>query len=314
MVSVQVIAKEAALALSRSTDAASCSFILPTFAMGSARGKLDGSSCCVTCFHMNPIVLRWITRSAYNIPGSDLEDCMYGLFCPCCTINQVAQTASQLGKPYPDVGPEHNRYPPSIQQNADCCENCCYTTFCLPCAIGTTLQSSMGMPFWMGCLCSNFCIARNLVRYHYRLSGSDIGEDCLLPYGTCCLACVLSAWVPCAMCCTCPLFIGMIMNTLNEAKTRGNANPGAPNGSYLNAPARPAQFNNPVGAPAAYVQQPAQAPVAYVQQPVYAQQQAAAPVAYVQQQQPPAAYLQQPAVAAPVYAQAYDPAGSVSKA
>lgn len=256
--------------------------------MGSARTKMDGSSCCVTCFHINPIILRWATRSAYNIPGSDTEDLCYGLFCPCCVINQVAQTTSQYGRPYAEVGPEYNRYPAAVQQNTECIENCCYTTFCLPCAIGTTLQLSMGMPFWMGCCCSNLCISRNLVRYHYRLNGSDIGEDCILPYGTCCLSCVLSLWIPCLMCCSCPLFIGMVMNTLNEAKTKGNIDPKSPNGTYLRAPARPAIFNtNPVG------------PTAIPAGAIYAQQQQpAATYAYVQQ---PATYTyaQQPAVQQP---------------
>lgn len=191
---------------------------------------------CVTCYNMNPIILRWITRSAYNIPGSAWEDCFLGMFCPCCVINQVAQTTQRYGRPNAFVGPENNNSFFTAQAGNDCCANCCYATFCLPCAIGTSLEHSMGMPFCMGCMFANFCISRNLMRYHYRIKGSDCMEDCFFPYGICFLATVCSSYIPCVYCMTCPYFVAMIMGLLHESKVRGNPAPNSPNGSYLHPP------------------------------------------------------------------------------
>jgi hypothetical protein len=182
--------------------------------------------------HLNPVLLRWITRSAYNIPGSDREDVLYGLFLPCCTVNQVLQTTSRYGRPFPGVGREANGgafRPPSN----DFWENCCYATFCLPCAIGTSLNMSMGMPFYMGCCCANLCISRNLLRYQYRLDGQDCFDDCFKPHAVFFGGAVASVFYPCAQCIVLPYLISIVAMMLGAAKNRGNPDPLSPHGSYL---------------------------------------------------------------------------------
>lgn len=183
--------------------------------------------------HLNPVLLRWITRSAYNIPGSDCEDVLYGLFLPCCTVNQVLQTTSRYGRPFPGVGREANGLPFVAQNNKDCCANCCYATFCLPCAIGTSLNMSMGMPFYMGCCCASYCISRNLLRYQYRLQGQDCFDDCCSPYAIFCGGVIASMFCPCAQCIVVPYLISMVMMMLGAAKDRGNPDPTSRHGSYL---------------------------------------------------------------------------------
>mmetsp|Transcript_24775 Transcript_24775/g.33987 ORF Transcript_24775/g.33987 Transcript_24775/m.33987 type:complete len:156 (+) Transcript_24775:1406-1873(+) len=62
---------------------------------------------------------------------------------------------------------------------------CLYTCLCFPCFLGDLLKQAYGMPWWMGCCCTNLCFARNSIRYHYRLrstSGtSDCMEECMYP-------------------------------------------------------------------------------------------------------------------------------------
>jgi hypothetical protein len=193
--------------------------------MGTARHQLDGSDFCVTCFNINPVLLRWATRSAYNIPGNEWEDCLAGTCCPCCTVNQVLHTTKLYGRPHAAVGPEHNYHMYHAIDDSDCLAHCLYATFCLPCAIGSSLQQSMDMPFLLGCCCANFCIARNLQRYHYRLKGDDCLEDCVAPYGVFALTYCVSAFVPCFACCTLPYFISMVMLMTNEAQRRGKTGP-----------------------------------------------------------------------------------------
>jgi len=158
------------------------SFICPPCAMASARQLMDESSFLTTCFNANPVALRWLVRSAYHIPGSEVEDCLLGTFCSCCIINQLIHTTKEYGRPNLTTGAMFNSSPLGMfPRHGNCCSNCLCATFCMPCSFGTILQRSMGMPFWMGCLCMNFCMTRNVLRYHYRLNGSDLCEECFLP-------------------------------------------------------------------------------------------------------------------------------------
>jgi hypothetical protein len=92
----------------------------------------------------------------------------------------------------------------------------------------------MGMPFWIGCCCTNLCFARNITRYHYRIAGDDCMEECLVPYGMSALAYCVSWWLPCFCCVVWPYFIGMNMVLLAETDQRGYA------GQYLSPlPATP---------------------------------------------------------------------------
>jgi hypothetical protein len=75
-----------------------CSFCCPPCALGLARQEMDESEFCVTCFIGNAIVMRWLVRSAYQIPGDEVTDCLMGTFCSCCVINQIYQTTKLYKK------------------------------------------------------------------------------------------------------------------------------------------------------------------------------------------------------------------------
>ena len=60
-----------------------------------------------------------------------------------------------------------------------------YSAFCSCCAIGDLASAAYGMPWWMGCCCMNLPMARNTIRYQYRLKPTtdlgEFGEECMCP-------------------------------------------------------------------------------------------------------------------------------------
>lgn len=183
--------------------------------MSSARFKLDGSDCYLNCCYLNPIVLRWMTRSAYNISGSECEDVCLGLFCSCCVINQTLQTTKNKGKPFPNVGPgaNHQSY---LKDDPEYCCHCLYACCCTPCAVATSVNRAMHMPCWMAFCCSNYCISRSMLRYHYRIEGEDLEEDCLYPL---CAMMAINSVVLSPL--GCLYFTNHTMDMLKETKHRG---------------------------------------------------------------------------------------------
>lgn len=203
------------------------SYCFTNCAAAQARSQMDGSSCCFNMCAMNPVVTRWLIRSAYGIPGSVWEDCLFTMCCPCCAINQMYQTTAAYGNPTPDGGAVKNTGQFMTQTGNCTCGTCCYSFFCCPCAIATTLDMAMGMPFWFALCCvgTNFCAARNLVRYQLRIAGDDMCDDycwptCLAALSYCLMAC------PCCLPCSAsifPYFMSIVMKLLTEVENRTKA-------------------------------------------------------------------------------------------
>ena len=61
--------------------------------------------------------------------------------------------------------------------------NCLYSTFCYPCAVGSLLNTSIGMPWYFGCLCVNSFAAYNILRYQYNIEGNELLIDLIAPVG-----------------------------------------------------------------------------------------------------------------------------------
>lgn len=199
----------------------SFSYLCMPCALGNAREKLDGSPCIFTCCLINPIISRWLVRSAYQIPGSSCDDCIYGLFCPCCVTNQVYQTTKRYRNPSNDGGKQFNTKRFEFAPNTEpCCSNCLYTFFCYSCSIGSSLNRAMGMPFCLGCCCVNVCTARNLMRYQYRIYGDDVCDDCYVPFGIVCASFVCSSFFPFIWIISAPYFIALTMQLVTESKGR----------------------------------------------------------------------------------------------
>eukprot|EP01035_Chromulina_nebulosa_P020552 gene20552-26655_t len=123
--------------------------------------------------------VRYITRTAYGIDGNACIDIVQSLFCPCCVVNQLLQTTMIHGNPVESSGSIHNNKIWRSDKDWDLIP-LSFSIACMPCAMGVALETSIGMPYLMGC-CLMPCEARNLVRYQYRIGGNDILEECIIP-------------------------------------------------------------------------------------------------------------------------------------
>jgi len=210
-------------------------------AISEARSKMDGSGCCFNFMALkNPVVIHWLMRSAYGIPSDNffVDDFLIPVCCTYCAVNQMYQTAMTKGNPSTDGGSRFNLKAFSHESTQYSCNECMYATCCCPCAIGTTLSNTVGMPFLMGCCCVGLCGARNLVRYQYRIGGDECFDDfcfpamisgaasCLASCGIICLPCVLGFF---------SYFVAVIMKILKESEVQLKARGGVP-GFYLSSP------------------------------------------------------------------------------
>mmetsp|Transcript_31232 Transcript_31232/g.52231 ORF Transcript_31232/g.52231 Transcript_31232/m.52231 type:complete len:277 (+) Transcript_31232:41-871(+) len=228
----------------------------PCIAHAMARHYLDGSSktfnfCCMS-WHIE----RWMIRTAYGIDGSCGEDYCVPCCCVPCSVNQAYQT-TKANRNIPNAGRDFNVGSWGVgASGGQGIRSFCYACWCTPCATATALNQGVGVPWLMGCLCGNCCMAHNVIRYHYRIQGKDCSEECFAPY---CIyswyslfACIGSI----VTCCICagplaalgitPLFM-LQSRTLVETRNRRS---GGPTGRYM------AGFTGdvvPAGAPGAAI-------------------------------------------------------------
>jgi Cys-rich protein (TIGR01571 family) len=166
-------------------------------AFAASRSNLDQSSFIFNFFCLGSVPLRsianyllvatliyrarWMIRSAYGIPGDTCSDLLVQCCCIPCSANQLYQTTKSYGNPTYNGGRQYNtgRYADAPSDGV-CCRFL-YALFCLPCSVGTALKHGTGMPFWMGCCCTNFCTARNIIRYQNRIAGNDEVDECVVP-------------------------------------------------------------------------------------------------------------------------------------
>ena len=178
---------------------------------------------------MNLFTARWLTRSAYQIPGSECVDCLTSLFCVPCAVNQIYQTTKAYGVPSPDAGAENNRggFTPNASNG---CGNHIYACFCCQCAVASAVKQAVGMPWCWAFLCTNLCTARNMIRYQYRIAGQDCMDDTCSPT----LVAMASYFCfPWSLCCIVPFFANHIATFLNESELRVKYTNGIPS-KYLN--------------------------------------------------------------------------------
>lgn len=170
-------------------DFSSClySFLCGRCAIADSRARLDSSSYYFNLLGLDLTTYRWLVRSSYGIGSTDtyFEDSMLSYFCSCCVINQIYQTTLVFGNPTPDGGSQHNLNPMLVEVN----DSYYWQNFAMAMCCGRyvrahLLYDAMGMPFWLGCCNVSPCLARNLIRYQFRLmpdSDNDLVEECLLP-------------------------------------------------------------------------------------------------------------------------------------
>lgn len=148
---------------------------------------------------------RWLVRSSYSIGNAEtyLEDTVLSWCCSCCVINQLYQTTRFYGNPTTDGGAAFNANPMSIDSYnenywqefamAMCCGRYVRAEllngWCISLQAESVLVNllsivfitteAIGMPFWLGFCNIAPCLARNLLRYQYRLmpeSDNDVIE------------------------------------------------------------------------------------------------------------------------------------------
>lgn len=160
-----------------------CAWACCPCALASARSHLDDSAyvfnlaCLPVCCSITPV--RWMIRTAYDIPGDGCSDLLKSVFCPCCVLNQLLQTSFARGNSTSVGGSHHNvrDFTFYFGTCAEECRHCIFGNLCCPCAQATSLKTALGMPYFFGCCCVTPCAARNIIRYQYRLRGDDLMEE-----------------------------------------------------------------------------------------------------------------------------------------
>lgn len=131
------------------------------------------------------------------------------------------------GNPTIDGGKNANRHGflHPLQANKspfDCCIQSMYSFCCTPCISGTILNQSTGMPYYLGCCCSNICLTRNIMRYQYRIYGNDNQDELIVPFSMFCFCC--------NYCNVCSYYTAFALESLSEVYGRS---PLISSGHYL---------------------------------------------------------------------------------
>jgi hypothetical protein len=176
----------------------------PCCAAAEARHRLDDSPCMFNFFCLSLPVQRWMTRSVYGIGSTEncLSDVLLSYLCTPCTVNQMYQTVFTHDNPVPQTGRTNNKRSP-FAGDPDLARGC-KVICCMPCLTGELLEESMGMPWQLGCCFSNLCMARNLIRYQYRIKpvGDECFDECFMP--SCVNSCASLCLLPCLPFAVCP--------------------------------------------------------------------------------------------------------------
>lgn len=148
------------------------SFCCPCYAIAVAKSNVDGSACVLNYCCINPILSRSIIKSAYNIGGDPVLDCIVSVLCFPCVANQTLQSSNVMGNPSSDGGRDHLTEN-WIYSNCNCTgmstSICFYSCCCPPCATASALKASVGTPFIVGLCCASPLSARHIIRYQYRI-------------------------------------------------------------------------------------------------------------------------------------------------
>lgn len=78
------------------------------------------------------------------------------------------------------------------------------------------------MPWLIGCCCVNVWMARNLLRYQYRIQGNDLIEEFAFPCGMEILGNALGHAIPCVWCIVYGVNVTLGMQLKEEVETRSN--------------------------------------------------------------------------------------------
>jgi len=146
--------------------------------MGQAKTYLDGSYCPFNCANHSNISVAAILRSSYGMKQDCCCDFWVGVFCPCCFVNQLYQTAMKRGSGGATKGRHNNTNPNETECTAG---NCCQSFFCPCCCLPSKIQASTGISWCASCCCMSPLGQSQLLRYQYGVDGSDECWECWVP-------------------------------------------------------------------------------------------------------------------------------------
>ena len=164
-------------------------------AIAQSRTHLDNSPCCFNLLALTPCVVRYLVRSAYNIPGTVMEDICVMTCCPICATNQIYQTTIDKGSPVKNKPFVDDVLDQSCDGNQSISQFF-YGLLCTPCVVASTLETAFGMPYCFGFCCVNSCAMANIMRYHYRVAGNTCTDD-IIPRTFLCLVAFMACACPC---------------------------------------------------------------------------------------------------------------------
>lgn len=192
---------------------------LPFVTSAYTRTLFDGSPFIFNFFCLGCVATRYLIRTAYGIDGTPFDDCLKSIFCSCCSVNQLYQTVKKKGRLDDYNTIKYNYF--ESHQNASLCVDYCKAMVLFQCYTAKALEVSVGMPYIMGICCMNPCSGRNTIRYHYRIDGHDIIEECLLPICLFSLAgASLGCGFPCGLCCVIPPLLETVVKIRSETNYR----------------------------------------------------------------------------------------------
>lgn len=205
-------------------DCESClfSYCCSCCAIAQARTYVDNSPPIFNFCCMSHVTERWLIRSAYGIPGDACADCYTSFFCPCCAANQAYQTAKERGNPVDNGGRYANvsDFITPLPAPTATAKNYMYSCCCMPCAVGDMMERAVGMPWYLGCLCTNVPAARNVMRYQYRIKGNDVMEELAVPMAASFFTNMVQQCIPCAGCALWGAYAAVVTQLGLEAEAR----------------------------------------------------------------------------------------------
>lgn len=159
--------------------------------LAEALSEMEGGGS--TCFHyvcMTGPVGRTYMRRAYGIKGRAGNDCCLASCCRGCVAAQMLGHVYIAGPPvarFPPTNPELSSNfvaMPREWRHCVCLDPCnvLHILMCAQCTSAAHAAAVTGMPAWIFCCYSCYCVNHHIVRMNYGIPGTSQWNDCLEPF------------------------------------------------------------------------------------------------------------------------------------
>lgn len=131
---------------------------------------------------------RSYMREVYRIPGDAGWDCCLFYCCRGCVAAQMLGQVYIAGPPdtYPATNDDLTSNfiaLPSECRDCVCLDPCnlVHSVLCLQCLSSAHVTAATGLPAWISCCYSSYCLNHHVIRMNYGIPGSTQWNDCLEP-------------------------------------------------------------------------------------------------------------------------------------